>query len=79
MLLQHYTGIWGVRSETANDGPQALERLRAAFDRGDPFDLAILDMQMTGMDGLGFGAGHKGGFQFVLHSIGPADFFRNPE
>ncbi len=25
MLLQHYTGTWGVRSETANDGPQALE------------------------------------------------------
>ena len=60
MLLQHYTGTWGVRSETANDGPQALERLRAAFDRGDPFDLAILDMQMTGMDGWALARAIKG-------------------
>ena len=60
MFLQHYTGTWGVRSETANDGPQALERLRAAFDRGDPFDLAILDMQMTGMDGWALARAIKG-------------------
>ncbi|MCH7615040.1 MAG: response regulator [Nitrospinae bacterium] len=60
MLLQHYTGIWGMRSETANDGPQALDRLRAAFDRGDPFDLAILDMQMTGMDGWALAQAMKG-------------------
>lgn len=60
MLLQHYTEIWGMRSETANDGPQALDRLRAAFDRGDPFDLAILDMQMTGMDGWALAQAMKG-------------------
>ncbi len=34
------------------DGPQALEQLRASAARGEPFDLAILDMNMPGMDGL---------------------------
>ncbi len=43
---------WGVRGESAEDGLAALRMLHTAADRGEPFDLAILDMQMPGMDGL---------------------------
>ncbi|MBA2269066.1 MAG: PAS domain S-box protein [Chthoniobacterales bacterium] len=42
----------GIRSASAEDGPHALEALRRAADRGESYDLAILDMQMPGMDGL---------------------------
>jgi CheY-like chemotaxis protein len=42
----------GVMYESAEDGHQALERLRNAAGRQTHFDLAILDMQMPGMDGL---------------------------
>jgi PAS domain S-box-containing protein len=42
----------GVRYESAEDGDRALECLRQAAVRQTPFDLAILDMQMPGMDGL---------------------------
>ena len=42
---------WGVRSEEAPDGPTALQALYRARDAGDPFQVAILDMQMPGMDG----------------------------
>ncbi len=42
---------WGMRSEVAGSGAEALERLRAAVDADDPFSIAILDSQMPGMDG----------------------------
>jgi PAS domain S-box-containing protein len=42
----------GVMCESAEDGYQALECLRNAAGRQSLFDLAILDMQMPGMDGL---------------------------
>jgi len=42
---------WGVRSEEAANGPTALQALYLANDAADPFAVAILDMQMPGMDG----------------------------
>ncbi len=42
---------WGVRAEETPDGPAAIEALCRARDAGDPFRIAILDMQMPGMDG----------------------------
>lgn len=42
----------GVLCESAESGHQALDRLRDAAGRQTPFDIAILDMQMPGMDGL---------------------------
>jgi CheY-like chemotaxis protein len=51
-LLCRQTAPWGVRAESVGDGPGALDELRAAARRGAPYDLAILDMQMPGMDGM---------------------------
>ncbi|UVT22276.1 MAG: PAS domain S-box protein [Nitrospira sp.] len=51
VLEQSFRGK-GVRYESAESGLQALQCLRNAADRHTPFDLAILDMQMPGMDGL---------------------------
>ena len=42
----------GVRQEAVPDGLSALQALRVARDAGDPFQVAILDMQMPGMDGV---------------------------
>ena len=39
---------WGIQSREAEDGPSALAMLR----EHDDFDLALLDMQMPGMDGV---------------------------
>ncbi|MEI7673147.1 MAG: response regulator, partial [Deltaproteobacteria bacterium] len=50
-VLMTQLAAWGVRSEVAPDGPMALQALYMAKDAGDPFVLAILDMQMPGMDG----------------------------
>ncbi len=43
---------WGMRNGMAEDGPRALSTLRDAVEKEEPYDLAILDMQMPGMDGM---------------------------
>jgi len=43
---------WGMRPRSAAEGATALEWIR----RGDPFDVAILDMQMPNMDGIALAA-----------------------
>ncbi len=42
---------WGCREAEATDGESALSKLKQAKEVNDAFDLAILDMQMPGMDG----------------------------
>jgi CheY-like chemotaxis protein len=41
-----------MRNGSAESGTQALQMLRAAAARGEPYEVAIVDMQMPGMDGL---------------------------
>ncbi len=43
---------WGIRSESAEDGGEGLRVLRSAAESGEPFDAAILDIQMPEMDGV---------------------------
>jgi CheY-like chemotaxis protein/HPt (histidine-containing phosphotransfer) domain-containing protein len=50
---------WGVRTEDTQDGFAALKALYLAKDTGDPFKIAILDMQMPGMDGVALGRAIK--------------------
>jgi signal transduction histidine kinase/CheY-like chemotaxis protein/HPt (histidine-containing phosphotransfer) domain-containing protein len=47
-ILASQAETWGMSAQAAGSGPEALELLR----RGEEFDLAILDGQMPGMDGL---------------------------
>ncbi|HEX5009476.1 MAG TPA: response regulator [Planctomycetota bacterium] len=52
VVLQRQLERWGVLVESADGGDVALQLLRAAFDGGQPYDLALVDMQMPGMTGL---------------------------
>jgi two-component system, sensor histidine kinase and response regulator len=52
LILQQHVAPWGMHCEAAPDAERGLELLRAAAQRGQPYDLAILDMQMPGMDGV---------------------------
>ncbi len=47
-ILTLHSRKWGMLSRETESGPQALEWLR----QGEPADMAILDMQMPGLDGL---------------------------
>ena len=51
-VLEQSLSKQGMVCETVPDGFRALECLRGAAGRQHPFDVAILDMQMPGMDGL---------------------------
>jgi PAS domain S-box-containing protein len=53
-ILDHHTRMWKMRSALAESGEQALAMLREQATK-DPFELAILDMQMPEMDGLMLG------------------------
>jgi CheY-like chemotaxis protein len=43
---------WNISADVAPDGFVALQRLRHAHAAGRPYDLALVDMAMPGMDGL---------------------------
>ncbi|MBI4325815.1 MAG: response regulator, partial [Chloroflexi bacterium] len=51
-ILHHQITAWHMRNGSVAGGPEALARLRSEAAAGNPYDLAILDMQMPGMDGL---------------------------
>jgi CheY-like chemotaxis protein/HPt (histidine-containing phosphotransfer) domain-containing protein len=55
LVLKALLGSWGCRFEEATNGTQALEMLAGALAEGDPFRLALLDMQMPDMDGRTLG------------------------
>jgi len=50
-ILEYQFDVQGIVHESATNGVQALRILRDAASRA-PFDVAVLDMQMPGMDGL---------------------------
>ena len=54
-VLQEQLNLWGCRYGEASSGMQALEELRLAVDSKDPYEIAILDMQMPEMDGKTLG------------------------
>jgi two-component system, sensor histidine kinase and response regulator len=51
-ILNKQITSWGMRNEEAESAERALERMYAAVDEGDPYDLVILDMQMPETDGM---------------------------
>jgi signal transduction histidine kinase/DNA-binding response OmpR family regulator/HPt (histidine-containing phosphotransfer) domain-containing protein len=46
---------WGMRHREVADGPGALQALHQALDEHDPCRIAVIDMQMPGMDGESLG------------------------
>jgi len=50
-ILEQQALTRGMRPESVADGEQALARLRTAAETGAPFEVAILDRQMPGLDG----------------------------
>jgi CheY-like chemotaxis protein len=50
-ILHHQLGQWQMPNDEAASGVEALVALRREANLGRPFRLAILDMQMAGMDG----------------------------
>jgi PAS domain S-box-containing protein len=53
--MQH----WGMRPEEAPGGAEALAAFVRAVEEKDPFRLAVVDMQMPGMDGAALGQSVK--------------------
>jgi signal transduction histidine kinase/ligand-binding sensor domain-containing protein/DNA-binding response OmpR family regulator len=51
-ILRHELAAWNMSTSSANSAAQALDMLRAASTRMEPFDLAIIDWHMPDMDGL---------------------------
>ncbi|GJL58820.1 MAG: hypothetical protein NPIRA03_16770 [Nitrospirales bacterium] len=52
MVLQKYTRYWGMQSIQAENGEKALTIFRELAGKGEPCHLALIDMNMPGMDGL---------------------------
>ena len=77
-ILQILLQSWGLRPAEAANGSAALEALTQARAAGDPFIIALLDMQMPGMDGKSLGHAikinpHLKDTRLVLlTSLGPA-------
>ena len=51
-ILHEQVVSWGMKNGMSEDGPSALRRLRGAAASGEPYDLAIIDLDMPGMDGM---------------------------
>jgi two-component system, sensor histidine kinase and response regulator len=51
-VLVEHVKAGGMRMIEAHSGPAALEQLYLAQGRGEPIDIALIDMKMPGMDGL---------------------------
>lgn len=51
-ILAHQLSSWGMVHEEAESGVPTLELLRSGATQGQPYDLAILDLMMPGMDGF---------------------------
>jgi len=55
-ILKGYVEAWGGKCDVAQSGAMALTLLNAVAKVDAPFDAAILDMRMPGMDGAELGA-----------------------
>ena len=59
-ILRNQVSAWKMPVGSAASGDEALYRLRGALGAGKPYDVALLDVQMPGMDGFTLAAAIKG-------------------
>jgi two-component system, sensor histidine kinase and response regulator len=52
LILRHQLGAWQIQASSAASGQEALKRMRTAAEAGQPYHVALLDVQMPEMDGL---------------------------
>lgn len=52
LVLEQNFNNWGIHYQSCASGQQALDALRSAVAKGQAFNFAVIDMMMTGMDGL---------------------------
>jgi two-component system sensor histidine kinase/response regulator len=52
LILGEILGNWGMTATLAESGAECLRLLEEAAERGEPFDLLLLDCQMPQMDGF---------------------------
>ncbi|MCB1916305.1 MAG: response regulator [Rhodocyclaceae bacterium] len=51
-ILNNHARSWGMRAELAGNASDALVTVRRAAERGDQFDIALLDLHMPGTSGI---------------------------
>jgi CheY-like chemotaxis protein len=54
-ILSAQLASWGLRATPTSDGPGALALLAEALQLGDPYQVAVVDLEMPGMDGVSLG------------------------
>ncbi|HET8623141.1 MAG TPA: response regulator [Gemmatimonadales bacterium] len=59
-VLRQILTSWQMRADTADDGLAALASLRRARAEDHPYDIAVVDVRMPGMDGLALGRAVSG-------------------
>ena len=59
-ILEQQAAHWGMTPDSADSGDSALELLVRAADAGRPYEVAVIDMHMPGMDGLELARAIKG-------------------
>ncbi len=75
-ILGQMLTAWNISHAVAPNGREALQVLRAAGAAGEPFRVALLDMQMPGMSGLGLTEEIKsdpvlsGTQLIIMHTVG---------
>lgn len=62
-IVYHQATRWGMQVEQAENATLALQQLLEAANKNMPYDLAIIDMQMPGIDGITLGEQIKGNSQ----------------
>ncbi|NJN58673.1 MAG: response regulator, partial [Leptolyngbyaceae cyanobacterium SL_5_9] len=54
-ILRYQAMVWGMQVAEAENGAIALQQLQQSAASGTPYDLALLDIQMPGIDGESLG------------------------
>jgi signal transduction histidine kinase/DNA-binding response OmpR family regulator len=51
-IFEAYVASWGMRPDVARDASDGLAQLQRAVQMGDPYDVALLDLNMPGENGI---------------------------